>query len=75
MTIDELRGRTAVSVKTAADMLDIHPQMVYAAINRGQLKAKRIPGRDPSIPGKAIRIDVTALLAWFDSLDDAQDTA
>lgn len=63
----------AVSVKTAAEMLDVHPQLIYAAINRLELPAKRFPGMDPAVPGKIVRINVDDLREWFDSLEAFRD--
>lgn len=58
-----MTDRHAVSVKTAADMYDVGQDTIRGAINRRELPAKRI--------GRNLRIDVTALREWFDSLADA----
>lgn len=65
----------AVSVKTAAAMYDISPELIYAAVNRGELEAKRIPPKKAGAVATAIRISVDALKTWFDSLGDVRESA
>lgn len=50
----------AVSVKTAAAMVDVSESTIREAINRGNLPAFRI--------GRAVRIHVAELEAWTKSL-------
>jgi len=52
----------AVSIKTAAAKTDLSEDTIRAAINHGVLRAKR--------SGRAIRIRVDDLKAWFDQLED-----
>ena len=57
----------AVSVKTAAGLYGLGTDAIYGAINRRELRAKKI--------GRNIRIDVEALREWFDGLADASPEA
>lgn len=62
----------AVSVKTAAEMVGASESVIRAAINRGDLRARRLPpvrrGAQPTI----MRIDVEDLRAWLDTWEDAR---
>ena len=60
---DTLPG--AVSIKTAAAILELSDKTLRAAINRGDLRAKRV--------GTHLRISRADLAAWFEALDDAQE--
>lgn len=53
----------AVSVRTAADMLDVSQDTIRAAINRGELTARRV--------GRILRIGTADLRQWFDSHEAA----
>lgn len=57
----------AVSIRTAADMLDVSQDVIRSAVHKGDLRAKRL--------GRLIRIDVSDLRAWFASLTDTCEAA
>lgn len=56
----------AVSIKTAAERVELSQDSIRTAINKQQLPAKRV--------GRVLRIRVTDLEAWFDGLDDSGAT-
>lgn len=53
----------AVSIRTAADMLDLSEWTIREAVSRGQLPARKV--------GRVLRIEVADLTEWFRSLESA----
>lgn len=54
----------AVSIRTAARMVELGEDTLRHAINVGELPAKRV--------GRIIRIETDDLREWFRGLDDAR---
>jgi len=50
----------AVSIKTAAEMLDLHPDTIRASIKDGKLLARKV--------GRSLRVEVADLTDWYRSL-------
>ena len=57
----------AISVKTAAARYGVGEDAIRGAINRRELRAKKV--------GRNLRIEVGALAEWFDGLADASPEA
>ena len=55
--------RQAVSIKTAADMYDVSPDTIRAALRSGQIAGRKV--------GRVWLIPTAALAKWFDSLPEA----
>lgn len=64
---DAPEATRSISVAHAAALHDLTPATIYAAINKRALPARKV--------GSRIRIDVAALNAWFDGLDDASEAS
>lgn len=54
----------AVSVKTAAELLEVSETTIREAIDTRALAAKKV--------GRVLRIDTAALREWFAGLEDAR---
>lgn len=61
----------AVPISEAADLLGVSAEVVRAAIDRKELPARRVPSVRGSV-GTAIRVDVSALRAWFETWEEAR---
>ena len=64
MTVEQF----ALTVRQAAEAVNMGEPFIRHAVNSGALKAKRLKSKGDSL-GR-IRIDVSDLKAWFDSFED-----
>ncbi len=56
----------AVSIRTAADMFDLHPDTIRAAIKANALPARKV--------GRSLRVEVADLTDWYRSLPTASES-